>query len=662
MKKFSAIVLKSALFLYVTMFSFTVYAQDKYALIIGNSDYSATSTQLKSLSTPVNDANAMVIALEALGYKTTKLENTTRQEMLDAVNKFVKQIKKTDVAIFYYSGHAVTIDNEQYLVPCKEKLNPDVLNEYSVAVRSISSQMSSKHQLSLLFLDACRNVTGRSEDSDDKGVTEVSIPSGIDVDNSSEKPHGQKIFYATQDGKKAYTGSGSLSYFTKYLVKHLFDGEEFRVVWDAVSRDVRANCIQTPVYDGTYDNPFYFNHSSAIKMPASLAHYFSDETIAPPNPDEENITKTFILQPNFAKLFIGDKSYNSGVVLTAKKGTSYKFRAEADGYLPTVRDIEFSADSPSEVVIGLQKVEKAKLRVYCENTAASVYLDDKYVGRTPAIIETTTGYHDIRLTRKNYYSQTAKINIDTKDAHYSTSLSRNYPDWFEYDDDGANILSYHFSPKYEIGLSYLYRFEDSRWSLGTILGASAGLFRGWDIGTIRQTVSIGGSTSTTVTINGVSYEQASLRISTQEYDSYSEEVDPYNEAKKYDANFLFLGNCGFNVCNGFMLEAGIGAGYHKDKYKMPHTYDIVKTTTTNLTTGELLEGPKYQYQKVGGSKWYGGKSKWSPAFRLGTKFLIPIDGFWSHSSAITLGGGYTYLPCNNKFSSWDVNVGYTWFF
>lgn len=655
--------MKFVLFLSALTVSYVLHAQEKYALIIGNSDYSKSASNFKSLSTSINDANAMDIALQALDFKTTVIENASKTEILKAVNGFAKNIKNTDVAVFYYSGHAVTRNNEQYLIPCKDQIDsdPELLNEYSVAVNTIRSKMKKNCRLTFLFLDACRNSTGRVDDSQSKGE-DVSIPSNIGGGDGNKKPYGQKICYATREGEKAYTGSGMLSYFTKYLINRLFvDGREFRFVWDGIAMDVTTNCKQEPVAEGPYEGEFYFNRNSIVKRPASLARYYNNETIIPSKTDDAKITKTFILQPSNAKLFLGNESYSSGVSLTANVGASYKYRVEAEGYNTKVGDIEFSENSARDVVISLHKVEKAQLRVECQNTKASVYLDDKYVGLTPITIETTIGHHDIRLMKRNYYSQTSKIDIDSKYKRFSTSLNRDWFDWFDWDDDGAHNISFRYSPKYQIGLSYLYRFENSRWSLGAVIGTSIGLFRGWDLGTtISQSVSIG--TSTTITINGESYQQISQSISNRDQNSYSEDVDPFNEAKRYDANFLFLGNCGFNVCNGFMLEAGVGAGYHKDKHKMPHTYDIIKTTTTNLTTGELLEEPKYQYQKVDGSKWYSGKSKWSPAFRLGAKFLIPIDGFSSYSSAITLGGGYTYIPSNNEFSSWDVNVGYTWFF
>ena len=109
-------------------------------------------------------------------------------------------------------------------------------------------------------------------------------------------------------------------------------------------------------------------------------------------------------------------------------------------------------------------------------------------------------------------------------------------------------------------------------------------------------------------------------------------------------------------CNGILLEAGFGAASHCDKVYMPCNYTISKTITTNMNTGEVVGEPSYEYTRNEGSYWYNGKVKWSPAMRLGAKFNIPvgIDNF------LTVGGGFTHLFSNTKFSSWDVSIGFAW--
>lgn len=141
-------------------------------------------------------------------------------------------------------------------------------------------------------------------------------------------------------------------------------------------------------------------------------------------------------------------------------------------------------------------------------------------------------------------------------------------------------------------------------------------------------------------------------------DEYSDAIDPYKEAKSYDSNFMILAIGGYQPCNGIILELGLGAASHCDKIYMPYNYTISKSVVTNLSTGTAVGEPTFEYTRNDGSHWYNGKVKWSPVMRLGTKLNIPvgIDNY------LTIGGGYTYLFSNKKFSSWDASIGFGWRF
>ena len=56
---------KLSLLLVVLLLGSVLWAQQKYALVIGNADYSGIS----KLRNPVNDANDMYIALRGLNWK-----------------------------------------------------------------------------------------------------------------------------------------------------------------------------------------------------------------------------------------------------------------------------------------------------------------------------------------------------------------------------------------------------------------------------------------------------------------------------------------------------------------------------------------------------------------------------------------------------------------
>ena len=65
-----------------------LFAQQKYALVIGNGNY----TGISSLNNPLNDANDMETALRELGFTVDKVLNGSRVEMENAVIRFKNRL------------------------------------------------------------------------------------------------------------------------------------------------------------------------------------------------------------------------------------------------------------------------------------------------------------------------------------------------------------------------------------------------------------------------------------------------------------------------------------------------------------------------------------------------------------------------------------------
>ncbi|WP_275575221.1 caspase family protein [Methylocucumis oryzae] len=82
------------------------------ALIIGNDDYPESP-----LKNPVNDATDMASTLGQLGFEVIKEVNLDKQHMDDAVRKFGDRLSSTDVALFYFAGHGMQLEGNNYLIP-----------------------------------------------------------------------------------------------------------------------------------------------------------------------------------------------------------------------------------------------------------------------------------------------------------------------------------------------------------------------------------------------------------------------------------------------------------------------------------------------------------------------------------------------------------------
>ena len=86
---------------------------DRIALVIGNSNYQ----YVRPLTNPKNDANDMAGILEKLNFKVLKYLDLTLNEMECAVNLFVQELDDNATGLFYYAGHGMQIDGENYIVP-----------------------------------------------------------------------------------------------------------------------------------------------------------------------------------------------------------------------------------------------------------------------------------------------------------------------------------------------------------------------------------------------------------------------------------------------------------------------------------------------------------------------------------------------------------------
>ena len=110
----------------------TVFAQDRLALVIGQSTYRA----VPALPNPVNDAKAMSNLLTDAGFDVVTASDLSQTEMREAISNFAGRIaaKGPDtVALVFYAGHGMQVDGENYLVP----VDVDPKREADVPLQSV---------------------------------------------------------------------------------------------------------------------------------------------------------------------------------------------------------------------------------------------------------------------------------------------------------------------------------------------------------------------------------------------------------------------------------------------------------------------------------------------------------------------------------------------
>jgi len=220
----------------------TVYAEDKYALLIANSDYK----NFGSLVGPVKEARELRIALTSLGFKVDLLENGTREQMLDQLDNIkVKLNGKAGVILFHYGGHGVQAQSTNYLIP----VDAEIQNEKKLATRAIdiNEVMSSLDECgaeaNIIILDACRNnpLPFSTDRSTTRGLTVMGY-----------KPKNSIIIYSAEAGTIAQDGIFTPA-FTKLITQK---NRSLTQILMQLRREVsiKTNGSQIP---GEYNQLFY---------------------------------------------------------------------------------------------------------------------------------------------------------------------------------------------------------------------------------------------------------------------------------------------------------------------------------------------------------------------------------------------------------------------
>ncbi len=95
-------------------------AGERFALIIGNSDYA----DLGSLENPRNDAEDMADVLEAMGFSVDRVINADLIQMEEAVAQFKNRLSNDSdsIGLFYYAGHGVQSAGQNYLIPSQARI------------------------------------------------------------------------------------------------------------------------------------------------------------------------------------------------------------------------------------------------------------------------------------------------------------------------------------------------------------------------------------------------------------------------------------------------------------------------------------------------------------------------------------------------------------
>jgi uncharacterized caspase-like protein len=232
-----------------------LYAQEsgkRVALVIGNDAYS-----ISPLKNAVNDARAMDKALKTAGFQTILLENARKSDMDRVIGEFLDKLGPDDSALFFFAGHGVQIENENFLVPVDfaPAATISAAKFACMSVAQIFDELKRKRaKRNIVILDACRSNPVAAKYSLEAGLA-----------RPQDAPKETFVAFSTGPGQTATDNpDGRNSWFTEALADYISQpaapmelNEMFTRVKKRVSDATEGR--QTPWTTASLTSGFYFH-------------------------------------------------------------------------------------------------------------------------------------------------------------------------------------------------------------------------------------------------------------------------------------------------------------------------------------------------------------------------------------------------------------------
>jgi uncharacterized caspase-like protein len=230
-------------------------ADTRVALVIGNGAYVSTA----QLPNPSHDAEDVAASLKRSGFEVFQGIDLRQADMQDLTIRFARAASRADVAMFYYSGHAMQYNGVNYLMPVDAVLTDEADLKRFVRVDDIVNDLQQAKNLRILVLDSCRDNPLAETLKRSAGSTRAaSIGRGL---SKVEAPRGTIVSFSTQSGQVAADGAGRNSPYTTAFLKHIEEPQEIGDVFRDISSDVydSSGKTQLPELSLSIIGKFYLN-------------------------------------------------------------------------------------------------------------------------------------------------------------------------------------------------------------------------------------------------------------------------------------------------------------------------------------------------------------------------------------------------------------------
>jgi hypothetical protein len=237
------------------------------ALVIGNAAYS-----FAPLTNPVNDATDVAAALRQAGFDVMLKTDGDQHDMQGLVQAFTAKLRQLHgVGLFYFAGHGMQVNGENYILPImKGEPTDDALKSSAVGAADVVDAMADAHDgLNIVILDACRD--NPMAHSGTRGLSRIDTNASLFVS------------YSTSPGLVALDGAGRNSPYSKNLVASLEGSdlsieETFKRTLKGVYQETQGR--QTPWISSSFFGDFTFHSTNSATREIDLARSWAPAALS----------------------------------------------------------------------------------------------------------------------------------------------------------------------------------------------------------------------------------------------------------------------------------------------------------------------------------------------------------------------------------------------
>ena len=185
----------------------------RVALLIGNDRYADIP-----LKNAVNDAKAMGVVMKELGFEVEVVANADRRSADRAVDRFIGRLGVNSVGLFFYAGHGIQVEGENYLLGVDFSASSEEEAKYQgLPVSLVMDRLQkARARLSVMILDACRDNPFRGSRGSSRGLATMNAGRGSFIAFATSP--GQT---AADVGQASGVGAGGNGLFTASLLENL---------------------------------------------------------------------------------------------------------------------------------------------------------------------------------------------------------------------------------------------------------------------------------------------------------------------------------------------------------------------------------------------------------------------------------------------------------